>query len=371
VTSGSASRYLIKSLLGRGYVTALDAVLHVVARDRKPRAKGRIDRLLVGIGGHIGDAIIATSALRWVRIAMPDVKIGVAVSSVARAVVDQHPRVSWIHTVDHWKMNRSPTSWMSKRFQSATTNRRCRAEIREVGYDAGVDLYPYYPNMSVLFWRSGIPVRVGYISGGGGPAYTSALVWPDSNAHMAERQQDLLREIGPDLHTPLEYDLPPIADETLGSFEALAAEHGLQPAQYVVLHPGSGDVRKNWPLERWSALISRIIASGRRAVITGSGMRDTMLAGHLIAESPNAVNLCGATDLSLLRLVLRQSAGVFSIDSAAAHLAAAEGTHGVVIMSPMINVVQWRPLSPRVSVLMDSAGAEDAWQCFTRTMASS
>jgi ADP-heptose:LPS heptosyltransferase len=364
--AGSPSRYLIDSTVGRAYVSALDAVLRVVAREPEQSEERPIEKVLLGIGGHIGDAVIASSALRWLREAMPDVSVGISISSAARPVLEGHERVKWIHTVDHWKLNRSAASWGTKRRRSAESNRQAREEIGRVGYDAAVDLYPYYPNMSVLMWRSGIPRRVGYVSGGGGPVFTDALEWLNSNAHMAEHQRRALGKLRPDVRAPLEYDLPLLSAQTIAIGERLLAQHGLAPKRYAVLHPGSGDARKDWPLSRWSALAELLADDGLGVVITGAGSRDEELARALVNASPRARNLCGTTELPVLRFVLRQSAGAVAIDSASAHLAAAEGTPGVVIMSPMTNVEQWRPLSSRMTVLMESVGARDVRESFNR-----
>jgi ADP-heptose:LPS heptosyltransferase len=369
VTSDS-TRYLINSPAGRAYVSALDAVLSVVARNSAEPRSPQIEKVLLGIGGHIGDAIIASAALRWVGAALPDASIGIAISSAARPILEGHPRVKWIHTVDHWKLNRSAASWPAKRRRSAETNREAREEIRAVGYDAAVDLYPYYPNMSVLLWRSEIPRRAGFASGGGGPSFTRALRWRDSEEHMAAHQRRVLRELGVDAEAPLEYDLPPVSTEAIANGESLLARHGLERKRYVVLHPGSGDDRKDWPVSQWIALAKLLEADGLRVAITGAGARDESITRDMVKALPGLVSLCGATDLPMLRHVLRQSAGVVAIDSAAAHLAAAEGTPGVVLMSPMTKVAQWRPLSSRISVLMESASAREAHDSFTRQRAT-
>lgn len=371
MTSGSTSRYLIQSPAGRAYVSALDAMLSVVARDSTGPRPGRIDKLLLGIGGHIGDAIIASSALRWARSALPDASIGVAISSAARPVLEGHERVKWIHTVDHWKLNRAAVSWPAKRLRSAETNRQAREEIRAVGYDAAVDLYPYYPNMAVLLWRSGVPRRVGYASGGGGPAFTSAVPWLDSDEHMAAHQRRVLRELGVHVEAPLDYDLPQLSAGVIANGARLLSRHDLEPKRYAVLHPGSGDARKDWPLVRWIDLAELLGANGLQVVVTGAGARDESLVRNMQQASPALVSLCGATDIPALRYVLRQSAGAIVIDSAAAHLAAAEGTPGVVLMSPMTNIAQWRPLSSRISVLMESASAADVHHSFNRQRTTS
>jgi ADP-heptose:LPS heptosyltransferase len=105
--------------------------------------------------------------------------------------------------------------------------------------------------------------------------------------------------------------------------------------------------------------------------ITGAGKHDEAGAREVMRSAPDVVDLCGATDLALLRFVLREAAGCVTIDSAASHLAAAEGTPGVAIMSTMTKVAQWRPLSPRIAVQMESASASQVRDVLDRQMRES
>src|SRR4051794_13776794 len=99
-------RYLVRSIQGRLYLTALDAALDLIAgKPSPPRAKA-VERLLIGIGGHLGDAVIASSVLPWIREALPGVRLGLALPSGSRLVLEGHPDIAWWHTVDHWKVNR-------------------------------------------------------------------------------------------------------------------------------------------------------------------------------------------------------------------------------------------------------------------------
>jgi ADP-heptose:LPS heptosyltransferase len=358
--------YLINSPAGRAYVGVLDAFLRIVARNPSPQPSRTIERVLLGIGGHIGDAVIASSALRWLGIALPQARVGIAISSSARPVLEGHRLIDWIHTVDHWKFNRSAQSWQAKHRASLATQRQARSEIRAARYDAAVDLYPYYPNMSVLLWRAGVARRIGYTSGGGGPAYTNPVAWSGAREHMATHHQRLLRALGPDTSVPVAYDLPPLTSEIVARGERLLADRGIAPARYVVLHPGSGDARKDWPLPRWSALARQLTDAGAQIIVTGAGRRDATLAAAIRDSVPDTIDLCGATDLRVLRFVLRASAGFIAIDSAAAHLAAAEGARGVTIMSAMTNIDQWRPLSQRIAVLMETGSADEARDLYNR-----
>src|SRR4030095_3015555 len=132
-------------------------------------------RVLLAVGGHIGDAVISTATLSLLKREHPDVDIGIVAASWAAPVFGGHPDVARLHLLDHWKFDRSSRPLASKVARHRRTLATALREIRSARYDAAVDLYAYYPNMAWLMWRAGIPVRVGYRSGGYGPLYTHFL----------------------------------------------------------------------------------------------------------------------------------------------------------------------------------------------------
>src|SRR5437868_1575863 len=89
-------RYLVQSSAMFAYLTALDAVLRLGRPDRS--ATGRpVERVVVGICGHLGDAVLATCVLRAIHDGIPGVQIGVVVPSWGRAAFEGNPLVHWLH----------------------------------------------------------------------------------------------------------------------------------------------------------------------------------------------------------------------------------------------------------------------------------
>jgi ADP-heptose:LPS heptosyltransferase len=338
-------RYLVRN---RGWNAALrvsDTVLSSVVR-HEPRTRQATRRILIAIGGHLGDAVIATSVLPSLATMFPDAAIGMLLPSWSRAVVEGHPRLRWIHHADHWKMNRSASSVAAKwRRHRATANRVVR-ELAMVHYDVAVDLYAYYPNAAWLLWRSGIPTRIGYTSGGCGPLYTAALDWHPYLGHTAMQHRRLIRELGDEVvGSELRYDLPPI------TAEANERATGHVRGGYIVVHPGTGDRRKAWPSDRWSQLVGRLIRAGERVVVTGRGEDDQRVADDLEAVHAGVTNLVGILDWSTFRAVVANGAMLIGADSVAAHVGAAEGVPTVAIMAAMSDPEYWRPLGSDVVVL--------------------
>jgi ADP-heptose:LPS heptosyltransferase len=340
----------------RGFNLALRAYDASLVALRSRRASPNLAtprRLLVCIGGHLGDAVLATTTFPALRAAYPETSIGVLAPSWSLPVFEDHPAVRWRHAFDHWKTNRAASArerWAAYR-RSA---RRALGEIDAVGYDTAVDLYPFFPNAAHLLSKCAIPVRIGYTSGGGGPLYSHAMAWPDDGQHTAERHQALLRSFLPNISAESpRYDLPPIAPADAERGRSLLRQLGLGGRQYVVVHPGAGDPRKRWPAHEWTAVTRALRRRDPelRVVLTGHGDSDAAFADEIRGGDGAVLSACNRTSLGVLRYVLAHASLLIGADSLAAHLAAAHDVPCVVIMAAMSDPAHWRPLGPRVRVL--------------------
>src|ERR1043166_2531074 len=109
-------RYLVENPLGAVYLSLFDVAAKLFATSKaRPAA---ISRIVLGIGGHLGDAVLATAAFPMLRRALPHAEIGVVAASWTLPVFEGHPAVSRIHCMDHWRFNRSEehTSELQSRF---------------------------------------------------------------------------------------------------------------------------------------------------------------------------------------------------------------------------------------------------------------
>jgi ADP-heptose:LPS heptosyltransferase len=345
-------RYLVKNRAVNAFLRARDEWLRVTT----PR-RHRVDdidprRVVLAVGGQLGDAVIATSMLRPVAAAFPGAHIGVICPSASAVVFEGHPHVRWIHRRDHWLEGRPllQPRLLGKRLRRLVGGEaRLRRDIEAVGYDIAIDLYPFFPNHPRLFADAGIPVRVGYVSGGGGPLLTHPIPWRDSRQHTSQQHHALLRALRPDVGAEaLAYDLPSIPREDRDRGARLLEGVGLREGRYIVLHPGSGNPLKTWPRERWVDLIHRLsstdIADRPRVVLTGAGAAERRVIDELIAHTPAAVSLCDQTSWQTFRYVVANARAVVGSDSVAAHLAAASGVPCIAIMAAMSDPEHWRPL---------------------------
>ena len=107
----------------------------------------------------------------------PQAEIGFLTSSWARPIIENNPEIKYVHTFDHFLLNRSGLSKWSKFNQHMLSLRRALREMRKLRYEIAIDTYHFIQNSIPLLWLARIPVRIGYISGGFGPLLTHPIPW--------------------------------------------------------------------------------------------------------------------------------------------------------------------------------------------------
>ena len=124
----------------------------------------------------------------------------------------------------------------------------------------------------------------------------------------------------------------------------------------LVVHPGSGSERKNWPEARWAELLARLAARPDLELLLVGGEAEGERLSRLARLWP-AERLHLAQSLPLATLARRLAAGgVFAgHDSGITHLAAALGLPGVVLWGDT-NPTVWRPRSERLRLLRHPHG---------------
>src|SRR5580704_13375081 len=74
-------------------------------------------RILVANTAHLGDVVNATAVISALRSRYPQAEIGFLTSSWGRPIVENNPEIKYVHTIDHFLLNRSRLSKWSKFMQ--------------------------------------------------------------------------------------------------------------------------------------------------------------------------------------------------------------------------------------------------------------
>jgi ADP-heptose:LPS heptosyltransferase len=166
------------------------------------------------------------------------------------------------------------------------------------------------------------------------------------STHVAEH---LLRTIGADSsHLPSGPLLSP-SDET--ARQVRRRLDGLHGRPILAVHPGSGSPRKNWPAERFAAVVDRLRKGGNWYTVLMGGPADRAQISTLQARLQQPPELLAdGWPLEYVAALLSLTQTYVGNDSGISHLAGCLGTHGVVLFGPT-DPTQWAPLGGTLRVL--------------------
>ena len=291
--------------------------------------------LLLSNSAHLGDVILTTSLLPPLKAAYPDLKIGMLV------VIENHPLIDHIHTLDHWKTNRSPLSWQKKFRHYQRTRSQALQEIQQVGYDIAIDCPFHFPNFAPLLFRAKIPTRIGFNSAGFGPLLTHPCEWSDRSQAAALTFFSLLE------------NLPSLSQYRDKICPTLPIQRPFSKRNYLVIHIGSGNPNKEWSKERWRDLAKLLIADGYQLYFTGQGERERKTIEWITKDLPQTENLCDQLSWQAFVSVIDGAKQLIGVDSCAGHVAAAMDTPSLLLYADRHTSNLWKPYSEKATIITD------------------
>ncbi|MBV8056499.1 MAG: glycosyltransferase family 9 protein [Deltaproteobacteria bacterium] len=177
---------------------------------------------------------------------------------------------------------------------------------------------------------------------------------PPGRRHVAECY---LHAIGAGISPPLGGSIDLLPDDMRDAQQRLRVM-GLEPGRFVLVLPGSGSAKKNWPAEHFALLAERTQLVHHVLVVLGPA--ETGMAAGFHVQS-----LSVASDLELgqLAAIARLARCFIGNDSGVSHLAAAAGARGLVIFGPS-DPERWRPLGDVKIIQKEPLGSllpEQVW----------
>jgi ADP-heptose:LPS heptosyltransferase len=320
-----------------------DHALSILPALRSPRPiPSEPRRIVVSNTAHFGDVVNATVVISPLKILFPQAEIGFLTSSWARPVIENHPDIKYVHTFDHFLLNRSRISKWSKLNQHVLSASRALREIRSLKYEIAIDTYHFLQNAIPLLWLAGIPIRIGYTSGGFGPLLTHPIPWISKDRRLVDYHVDLLEPLG------LSQSERRMARLTV---VVPRVETPALPRQYLVLHPGTGAGFREWQIDKWCELAAKLQNTGYKIVLTGSGSHEAEVNARIKQFVPAAIDLSSQLSFAQFVRIIQGARLLVGVESLAGHLAAVSATPSVLIYSGTVNRAQWRPFSEHSEVV--------------------
>lgn len=308
-----------------------------VPSSRKARNSRRV---LVIRPDHIGDALLATPAIRLLKQIRPQDEVHVLAGPWSASVFENVREVDLVLTVPFPGFDRRNTSDNIRhpyQFALRTAN-----QIRKIGYQHALILRHDHWWGAWLAQLSGIPYRLGYDNHDTALFLTHPI--PFKHGHAIEQNLRLVEHF-------LEQDL---SDQIDYRYETHLTDHAFMRgylAEWDVqnhhdtfcLHTGAGTPTKQWEPAKW-AIVADILSEqlGARAIFTGSDSELGMIRGIVEHMKTRPILVAGDTSLGQLAALYERSKIVLGSDSGPMHISAAVGTPTVTLFGPA-DPIEFRP----------------------------
>lgn len=280
---------------------------------------------------YLGDTVLSFPFLSACKHTYPDKALIVFCNGAYQPLVSRHPAVDRAITIEHRGQN--PLKLLA----------HIQAERLDTVYLAKRSL-----SVAVYALCAGIPNRIGFDTDARGWALTRRIPYTRETRHESVQYLRLIQD-------------DPITLPELNSRSWLAQPNlvpSLPPG--VVMHATSSDPRRQWPLEKFQAVLQRILDDTALPVhCFGSAgekpVYEALFAPFQAHFTDRLFNHCGQFDVAQTAAALSLMRLLIGNDSGLAHLASAVELP-VVVLFGMNSPKQWRPLGQQVTLL--DAGAK-------------
>jgi heptosyltransferase-3 len=293
-------------------------------------------RILVVRTDRLGDMVLTLPLIQEITRQLPKADIDVMCRPYTAPLLERHPAVSGVITVD---------------YAAPGGLRTAVRKIRAGRYDAAVVVHPTARD-TLAVRAAGIPVRAGNGYRWYSFLYNRRVSFHRSEAKRHELGYNLLYLTGLGLEYPNRAPLPyvPLLDSDFSAARELLGDFA--DDGYVVIHPGSGGSSLNWPTAYYAELAARLAKETGRTIVTTGGPEEAAAAGE-VARAADGVSFAGRTDFGALLGVLAGAALFVSGNTGPMHLTAALGRPVAALFSPLKSgsPARWRPVGGPSRVL--------------------
>jgi lipopolysaccharide heptosyltransferase II len=224
----------------------------------------------------IGDVLFSTPLIRNVKERFPDARIVYLCNKRAHFVVKNNPLVDKVVLYERDEFaavkERSRLAWMKKYFQFISS---LREEHIEISLDLSLN-----SQFAFFTWAAGIPVRIGLDYKRRGRLLTTKVkIDGFLDKHVIDYYLDLLNPLNVPIRTRTMEIF--IEDQACRWADRFMADRNIEPHEAIIgIAPlggeafGSQSYRKQWPKEKFSHLINRLIQERNARVLLFAGPKE-------------------------------------------------------------------------------------------------
>ncbi|MFH1665313.1 MAG: lipopolysaccharide heptosyltransferase II [Candidatus Omnitrophota bacterium] len=308
----------------------------------------KIRRILITRTDRLGDVVLSTPIIRFMRERYPDAYIAFMVRPENCDVVANDPYLDEIIVYD----KRGPQKSFSGTLKFVFS-------LRKKGFDTAIALHPENRAHIILF-LAGIPVRIGY---------DRKLGWlltesfrhrkQEGDKHEADYNFDLLEQAGFDTEGADRKPYIFTGDKEKSAIDAVFAGKGLG-RDVIAIHAGASCPSKRWPPEKFAAAADILALKYSADIVLVGGKETVEFSRRVVSAMKNkACDLTGTLRVAELAEFLSRCRLFISNDSGPVHVAAAVKTPVIAIFGrrdPGLSPKRWGPLGPSDTVVHGNDG---------------
>tara|TARA_B100000029_G_scaffold515020_1_gene620141 strand:+ start:44522 stop:45589 length:1068 start_codon:yes stop_codon:yes gene_type:complete len=317
-------------------------------------------RILVVRTDRIGDVVLSTPVLSFLREQVPDCHLTMLVSPYSAKVVEGHPDLDelLIDTQEEWYKGLRGFLYLIR-------------DLRSKCFDMVFILHAT-ARLALACRIAGIPERVGSAYRWYGFLFNKKVYEHRRNSvkHEIEYNLGVVRTCFSDSSSPSPTIQIPI--KAIQKVKILLNQWQKNPEKdLVLLHPGSGGSARNWPVQSYRELAGRLSDSGIQVIVTGS-YEEKNIVDQVMPSRVNTISaVAGDVDVKELAALIQIATVCVTNSTGPLHIAATVGTPTVALFCPIkpCSPVRWGPYGNNHEVLMPDVPPcprciEDACQYF-------
>jgi heptosyltransferase III len=294
---------------------------------------------------HLGDTLLLTPLLRFLKETIPGVEVDVMVRSSCEAVLENNPDVNRVFAIARPEVNQRTLH------VAIEENVALFLGIRRTEYDFAFDLSDS-DRAKLWVFLSGAKIR-GFRSGGARRSWKHLVFNRFDDAPLSSEHQVVkdfetvcrIMRIGGE-PGPLRFN-PLVGEESLAKrFPWLNGGR-----RCVVLHPTSRWSFKEWVPDRWALVADAMFEKGYQVVFSGGpDVREQEAIRRIQAFAAHpSVSIAGNVSLHEFGYILGRACLFLGVDTFAMHLAAAMQTPTVALFGPS-QISAWIPWKNRAEI---------------------
>lgn len=221
--------------------------------------------------------------------------------------------------------------------------------IRKQKFDMAIDSRGDFRNNLLLLYNSGAKRRVGFGITGGSYFLTDKVRWK----YQHEVKNSL--EIAKHLKCKLKEKIPrlDVRKKDAEFIKELLKKYKIRPSEKkIIIAPGAGYSLKEWPIEKWIALVNKIVKKHKARIFLTGSPKDKKYSRIMdFVNKNNTINLIGKIKLGQSIALIKSSDLLISPDSGSGHIAAAVGTKTITLIGPT-DPNRWMPYGEKNNHLL-------------------